>query len=576
MSGVRQGGVFLSLGGSPETLTRLVMKMQFLKNTAASFFVSLALVACGGSGSGGSQNLGSTAFPSTTVNGKVTFDMVPVAVSGAQPRLNYAATARQPARAIVVEAIDGNSQEVLATASTNAAGDYTLVAPNNRSVFIRAVAKMNSIGVNAAPFSVVDNTDRGAQWATEGAVFGSGTVSTLTQNLNAGSGWTGTAYDNTQRAAGPFAILDTVYQAAQKVIASDTAAAFPALEINWSPNNIAFVGDLALGQIGTSFFTVRTTTNGAQTRQIYVLGFANNDTDEYDRHVVAHEFGHYLQNAFSRDDSVGGLHGQSDRLDMRVAFSEGWGNAWSGIALANPVYSDTNGPGQIGGLSVNVSQGDSTNPGWFKEASVQKVFWDFSNSPAIGFTPMWNALKNGLTRSAALVGIHAYARALADANPAATAAISNILATQAIAMPTSPYFENETNFGSPALTNVNPIYLSYGALGSTLGDVCVGNAADPLRHGNKAGEFRYVRISLAQAGARTVSVTQTSGGASDPDFVLYNRTGGFLQAKSDVRNAETITASLPAGDYVLALTDYNLSASGSPVNATNCFSITVR
>ena len=106
--------------------------MQFLKNTAASFFVCLALVACGGSGGGGSQNLGSTAFPSTTVSGKVTFDMVPVAVSGAQPRLNYAATARQPARAIVVEAIDGNSQEVLATTVTNAAGDYTLVTPNNR------------------------------------------------------------------------------------------------------------------------------------------------------------------------------------------------------------------------------------------------------------------------------------------------------------------------------------------------------------------------------------------------------------------------------------------------------------
>ena len=550
--------------------------MQFLKNTAASFFLCLALVACGGGSGGSSQNLGSTAFPSTTVSGKVTFDMVPVAVSGAQPQLNYAATARQPARSIVVEAIDGNSQEVLATASTNATGDYTLVAPNNRSVLIRALAKMNSMGVNTAPFSVVDNTDGGAQWATEGAVFGSGTVSTLTQNLNAGSGWTGAAYDNAQRAAGPFAILDTIYQAAQKVIAIDAALAFPALEINWSPNNIASAGRQTLGQIGTSFFAFGVNSNGVPTRQIYLLGFANNDTDEYDRHVVAHEFGHYLQSAFSRDDSVGGLHGQSDRLDMRVAFSEGWGNAWAGISLANPVYADTNGRNQVGGLSFNVSQGDSTNPGWFKEASVQKVVWDFSNSPEIGFTPMWNALKNGLTRSAALVGIHAYARALADANPAATAAISNILATQAITFPTSSYFGNETNFGSPVLTNVNPIYLSYGAIGSTLGNICVDNAADPLRHGNKAGEFRYVRLSLAQSGVRTFSVTQTGSGSSDPDFVLYNRLGSFLQAKGDVRNTETVNASVPAGDYVLAITDYNLPASGSSVNANSCFNLTIQ
>ena len=556
--------------------------MQFLKNTAACFFVCLALVACGG-GSGGDSvsscvNLGSSAFPSTTVSGKVTFDLVPVVVSGTQPRLNYAAAARQPARAVVVEAIDCSTGQVLTTAATNATGDYTLVAPNNRSVFIRALAKINSIGANAAPFTVVDNTDGGAQWATDGAIFGSGTVSTLTQNLNAGSGWTGAAYDNTQRAAGPFAILDTVYQAAQKLIASDTALAFPALEINWSPNNIASAGPQALGQIGTSFFTFGANSNGLPARQIYLLGFANNDTDEYDRHVVAHEFGHYLQSAFSRDDSVGGLHGQSDRLDMRVAFSEGWGNAWAGIALANPVYADTNGAGQIGGLSFNVSQGDSVNPGWFKEVSVQKVFWDFSNAPAIGFTQVWSALKNGLTRSAALVGIHSYARALADANPAATAAISNILAGQAIALPSSAYAENESNFGTPALANTNSIYLNYPTLGNTLGGICVGNAADPLRHGNKAGEFRYVRFNLAQAGARTVSVTQTSGGATDPDFVLYNRTGGFLQAKGDVPNAETVTASLPAGDYVLALTDYNQysPASGSPANTPSCFSLTVQ
>ncbi len=524
------------------------------------------------------MNSGSSAFPSTAVSGKVTFDLVPVTVSGTQPRLNYAAASRQPARAVVVEAIDCNTGQVLTTAATNATGDYTLVAPNNRSVVIRALAKMNSMGNNAAPFSVVDNTDRGAQWATDVAVFGSGTVATLTQNLNAGSGWTGAAYDNTQRAAGPFAILDTIYQAAQKVIASDPAAAFPALEVNWSPNNIASAGDLALGQIGTSYFTVRTTTSGTQTRQIYLLGFANNDTDEYDRHVVAHEFGHYLQSAFSRDDSVGGLHGQGDRLDMRVAFSEGWGNAWSGIALANPVYSDTNGPGQTGGLSFNVSQGDNTNPGWFKETSVQKVFWDFSNSPEIGFTPVWNALKNGLTRSAALVGIHSYARAVADANPAAAPAISNILGAQGIVLPSSAYAEDESKFGMPALTNVSPIYLNYPAPGSTLGNICVDNTADPLRHGNKAGEFRYVRFNLTQTGPRTINVVQTSGGASDPDFVLYNRTGGFLQAKSDVRNAETITATLDAGDYVLTLTDYNQysPASGSPANTPSCFSLTVR
>ena len=554
--------------------------LKSLKNTAASFFlffICLALVACGGGGGGnngnsgnaGCSNLGSTAFASTAVSGKVTFDLVPVAVNGARPQLNYAATVKQPARSIVVESIDCSSGQVLATATTSATGDYALVVPNNRTVFIRALAQINSIGANAAPFSVVDNTDGSAQWATDGALFGSGTAAALTQNLNAGSGWTGTAYDNTQRAAGPFAILDTAYQAAQKVIASDPAIAFVPLEFNWSPNNITASGDRALGQIGISFFTLGSGSNGAATRQIYVLGYANNDTDEYDRHVVAHEFGHYLQSAFSRDDSVGGTHGQNDRLDLRVAFSEGWGNAWSGIALANPVYADTNGRNQVGGFSFDVSQANSTNPGWFKEASVQKVFWDFSNSPEIGFTRVWSALKNGLTRLPALAGIHSYAHALAVDNSTATTTIINILGMQGITLPSTPYADNETKFGSPELTNVKPIYLDYPAVGSTLANICVDSAADPLRHRNKAGQFRYVRLKLP-AGPRTISVTQISGGSTDPDFVLYDRTGGIFQSNGTALNVETASTitSLPAGEYVLAITDFNLSSS--------CFSLTVQ
>jgi hypothetical protein len=569
--------------------------MHFLKKTPASFLLCLALSACGGGGGGNTSssavsascaNLGSTAFASTAVSGKVTFDLVPVAVNGARPQLNYAATVRRPARAVAVEAVDCGSNQVLATAATSASGDYALVLPANKTVFVRALAQINAIGPNAALFTVVDNTDSGAQWSTAGALFGSGTAAALTQNLNAGSGWTGTGYDNTRRAAGPFAILDTAYESAQKVIASDPGIAFPALEFNWSPNNIASNGDLTLGQINTSFFTLGSDSNGVATRQIYVLGYDSNDTDEYDRHVVAHEFGHYLQSAFSRDDSVGGNHRAGERLDMRVAFSEGWGNAWSGIALNNALYADTKFTNQVGGITFNVSQGDTNNPGWFKEGSVQKVLWDLSNSPAIGFPQVWNTLKTGLTRSAALAGIHSFSRALADSAPAAVPTLGAILATQGITLTTTPYAETESNFGSPAMPNTNPLYLTYA--GGTLGNICVDSAADSslanpantTRDGNKAGEYRYVRFNLPQAGTRIVSVTQasSSSGSSDPDFVLYGRTGLILFRADATPNAENVTASLPSGDYVLAITDYTLSKppSTSALNSSSCFNLSIQ
>ncbi|MEZ5459313.1 MAG: hypothetical protein R3E65_08385 [Steroidobacteraceae bacterium] len=55
---------------------------------------------------------------------------------------------------------------------------------------------------------------------------------------------------------------------------------------------------LARGEIGTTFFTPGTPD------RIFVLGRADIDTDEFDQHVIAHEWGHYYQDNFSRDDSL--------------------------------------------------------------------------------------------------------------------------------------------------------------------------------------------------------------------------------------------------------------------------------
>ena len=555
-----------------------------MRHLTGAFALCAFLAACGGGG--GSSGSTSTPAPSpapnpapgtgpSSVSGKITYDYVPIALTGSQPRLNYAGTTQRPARSVVVEAVEVSSQSILATTNTNATGNYTLSLPAGRSVFIRAKAKMVVSGNNAADISVIDNTSSGAQWALAGAAFTSA-AGTTTQNLNAPSGWTGSGYDSTRRSAGPFAIIDTVYQATQKIISVDSAVSFPKLNINWSPNNITASGDLALGQIGTSFFAG--IAGGSGVRQMYILGAANNDTDEYDDHVVAHEFGHYLQDVFSRDDTIGGPHGGTDdRLDMRVAFSEGWGNGWSAIALANPLYSDTSGAGQGTGSSFDVRVGETTNPGWFKESSVERVFWDLSNASAVGFGPVWNVMKTGLKTSPALTNIHAFARALVTSAPGASGTVQSVLGTQNIALPVSPFAENETNFGNPVIANLSPIYMTYSGLGTNLTNVCVGTAADPTLAGNKAGSFRYIRLPALQGGSRTFTLTRTSSTTanSDPDFILYDSQGARLDASSAVNNTETATTTLTTGDYVLAATDFNQFVS-SGRNSSACFTLTVR
>ncbi len=51
-----------------------------------------------------------------------------------------------------------------------------------------------------------------------------------------GSEWTGVAYTET-RPVVPFAILDTVYDGIQFLLAVDSALDSPPLTVHWSPDN---------------------------------------------------------------------------------------------------------------------------------------------------------------------------------------------------------------------------------------------------------------------------------------------------------------------------------------------------
>ncbi len=536
--------------------------------------VATLLAACGGGGE--SVTPTSSSGAAVTVAGKVTFDYVPIVITNATPRLDYAAVSRREARSIAVALVDSATGNVLATTQTSATGDYSMAGTVGKSVFVRAYARL--LPINAATtdeIAVLDNTNLDAQWAIDSSAFAPADATPLTKNLNAGSGWTGTAYNDSLRASGPFAILDSFYTGMQKIVAVDSTVSFRKMSVHWSPNNIAATGSTSLGQIGTSYFSETRLAGVVTARNMYILGKQGNDTDEYDPHVVTHEFGHYLQSVFSRDDSIGGSHGGTDdQLDMRVAFSEGWGNAWSAYALGNKIYADTSGASQASGFSMDISVG-TANPGWFKEGSVQKVIWDLSTG-SIGFGPVWTAMKTSLTASPALTSAHSFANALRMSLPSSLVTLNAVFNNQLIVVPSDAYGTGETNFGSPAIAKINPIYTAYGALGTTT-NICVTNAADTAGAGNKAGEHRYIRMALA-AGARTFTVTRdaattTANIPTDPDFRVYSAAGSVLSASLGTTNTDSATATLAAGNYVLVLTDYTFRTTLS--TRISCFDITV-
>ena len=213
---------------------------------------------------------------------------------------------------------------------------------------------------------------------------------------------------------------------------------------------------------------------GSLTAAIYILGQANADTDEYDSHVVAHEFGHYLQWAVSRDDSVGGPHGANDRLDMRIAFSEGWGNAWSGIALNDPIYRDSFGTAQASGFTLNVSMPllPAQQPGWYKEESIQFVIWEANR--LLGFEPLWLALTGPVRSTDAASSAHLLAFALKQVAPAQASTVTSIFSSQNITT-NDEFGAGETNSGG--IPEALPVYRQHPGIGTTLNNLCVTGAA---------------------------------------------------------------------------------------------------
>ena len=500
---------------------------------------------------------------SVTVSGLAEFESVPNAASG---RLDYAARSFRPMRGATVELVSASGAS-LASTSTNDAGLFSFsVANPNGEVFVRVRAELRRSGAigGSWDFTVRDNTNGEALWVVDSARFTPASA-TETQNVRAASGWNGSSYTSGARAAGPFAILDVAYRAKQKVLSASPNLSFPPLQVMWSPGNVPAGGnsesEWALGQIGTSFFT-----DEGNRRRLFLLGAADTDTDEYDSHVVAHEWGHYFQHAISRSDSVGGNHGAADRLDMGVAFSEGWGNAWAGMTLGSPRYADSLGPGQASGFIIDVSVPPSSNRGWFSEGSVQFLLWQFHQDAGVGFGPIFGVLNGPLRNASTMVSIHSFAASLKAAVPAAVGNIDSLLQGQLITVQDA-VGSGEANNGGVA--EALPIYRTY--TGSLLPTCVTDTAGRP----NKLGNFSYIRFTTL-AGARTLTVSAVSGtSGTDPDFVLTRANGTQVASLSGVADVETLLDSLPAGTHTLALSDYNMRVATSSIGQ-QCFNFSVQ
>ena len=414
---------------------------------------------------------------------------------------------------------------------------------------------------------VSDNTAQNALYVLSGSLQSSGNAQTQIRDLNAPSGWDGSSY-SAERAAGPFAVLNSVYESIKAVDDIDPNASFPALDIYWSSNNRAAIGDLSLGNIGTSGFH-------RDENVIYLLGDENGDTDEYDPHVIVHEWGHYFEYNLSRLDSIAGLHSLNAKLDPRLAFSEGWGNALAAIVTGDPEYKDSTGLFQNNGLNIDFETIDRGNPGWFSEASISALIYDVfdtaqdeTDNISVGFTPIYRAMTDNALRSDdAFVTIFAFSEALLKQNGVNVTDYAALLEGQSITA-SNALATGERNNGS--IESALPVYKEVQVGGGPV-QVC---SVDDAGNFNRLGNREFVFFDVPEAGTYTLSMTVASGAADrDPDFNIWNN--GEIIIEADRTGEETVTERLEAGRYIAETYDFFNINGASNSRGDGCFHFAV-
>ena len=517
--------------------------MRYILIILPLFLFSLTVISCSSS-SGGS----STTTTTYSLEGTLTYDYVPATSSyGA---LDYNNITTKPIRGAKIKLIDSVTSSTLATDASSSSGTYSFSGISSSSVKLVIYAQMVTPSV-----IIEDNTNSDAVYGGITAAINLETDNSF--DVNFPSGWSGSAangsYSSTRMAA-PFAILDDIYTSVAKFLSARPSISFPELKLNWSIDNIASSGDKSDGNIGTSHW------DGSE---LYILGKADSDTDEYDTHVIVHEWGHYFQSSLSRSDSIGGSHGTGDVLDPRVAFSEGWGTALSAMMLyPNVTYFDTTGTRQQSGFGHNLESGsNSSNPGWFSEASVELILFDLFDSDSdtndtvsLGIGPIYDVMVGEQKTTSSFTTLFSFISALKTANSSLATAIDTVVNARGISTIADAWGTGESHNGGLS-TNL-PVYNTL-TIGSSLNVDLVGGFSSGTV--NKLSNNRLFKFT---GNGSTVAVTaQTSGGSGnnrDVDLVVY-KDGVQLGYRDSVYvGTETVSISTVSGTvYTIWVIDWN-------------------
>lgn len=303
-----------------------------------------------------------------TVTGRFLYEKRPLSRQG------LGAPSPAPIRLALVQVRSESDNAVLASGATDADGRYSIryESPGNVYVVILALASDARYDVTVRDCPLQDCGGIGNVYAGRTQAFAPNAPPNLEGVLITEA-----------NGAGAFNIFDVFIRGIDFAWASFNQKP-PAVTGQWKAgSNTA---------CGTSCFSPSSQT-------VFILGTAR-DTDEYDDPVLGHEFGHFLEHAFSRSDSPGGFHDGSP-TDPRLAWGEGYGTYVGGEIFGSSVYLDSSASGvsvtDINATGFRARSGDPRGQSQLmSEFVVAEILWKMSkggaSNPSFGSMPIFDVL----------------------------------------------------------------------------------------------------------------------------------------------------------------------------------------
>ena len=609
------------------------MKMTLLR-TLFWVMVPLLFSSCGGGGGGGDGggtsvtpeqamcSTNQTFSPATTVSGTAVYYYRPTHASTHILSGNPVSDTIAGAEVVVKDAA-GN---VVQCSNVDSSGNISLTLPRSAASYTVSVNSRASNSLLKA--SVLSDINSNVYYSISKSITLDG--SSATHNLGQITAYARQSESSAMEGAA-FNILKKIYQANAYIRTQISQSSWVAEKVTvyWKAgfNPYSYYG---FANSPLSFYV-------SGERKLYILGGLNgdvktSDTDHFDNSVILHEYGHFLEDVYSKSDSPGGSHNGNSITDPRLAWSEGWGNFIQAAVQGTNYYSDSSGfcndtvesSGASCALNIYFTMDGSgatatmdsvsvNGEGVYREISATRTLYKTIASPistttsslraAIPFSEIWNVFSGTGTGFASssvrfrnagkfvqlldtVVNTSTY-----SANQAAWNAI---ITNEKQAINSKYYADPVTAMASGSCVDGSsnpkfPIALSPVQDYSASCSGCIKTANK--FHSNDFYEYYYNGTSNVQI---SISYTQSGVQTIDLDLIIYKSNYTYFEENSEANGGTNSTvatrsvrtnpaiesgsesvsmAGLPAGFYIINVKAATYNKSSAQLNGTANYTI---